>query len=905
MKRTVALILTAMILTGIAHAGTGDISLQYLGAFREKDVDWGSGALAYYPGGNGGVGSLWGYVPGGGGGMYEITIPDQSSWSTSVDPSSWPDTTIIAGPTNVASPYGLEYLPALPGQTNGKLYHSRPNGPHGYMDPDLTNLETGWSLANVDNRRLGGYLFEIPDSWRSHVGGKPLVTGDSWSDYGKGPDLYAYDPNPAPGETTLAAEKLLEYNSSHPYPGWESGDDWNGGAWVEVGTDSAVIFGGKKNIGGVGRLQFSFYDPNDFVSVLGGGNTYDPEPVKTLSVTNRSPFCSAIEGMAYDRANNLLYAAVRLEKLGEGYMVFEVVNDLATPHPGDANEDNVVDWEDYTILAGNYGEYGMAGFSDGGWSLGNFNEDDVVDEADLAIWEAEFGWVMPEPATAVLLVTGGWLVLRRRRNALAVLMVLLSTGLLASPAVAQETWDWATPMQYVAQDWAGGTQGSFSQFGDSISDTNAYFTPLRYSHSNVQPEDQVKLDWLQNWINPNSWNWKGSSWGNLSGTTVDWGLENMDSWLGTMNPQMCVIMWGTNDTWKGPSPTVYDDYLRFIVQKCKDNGTVPIVTTIPPRHEVDVMSYVNAAREVAESERVPLIDLYDEVITRRPHNPPTDTWDGADPMWSAYSGYEVPTLVARDGVHLSNWSGGRNNFDLVEGLNKNGYTLRNYLTLQKMYDIWEQVLSQPAPPPIQVGDVSIEPAYLGNGEFSFTLTVHGNDFQELPFGVSLEVTADAGTPIDTTESSVFAPWTDHAQVMILDDDSMLIEAGTGLGSEYETADLLYLVTSGDVSVTGNVARDGQNYPVNLDLALPLLGDVDLDGDVDASDLATLGMNWSPAGSDARWRSGDFHGDGNVDSVDLAMIGLHWNPGGTVPEPVSCVVLLSGSVLLLRSRRQSA
>lgn len=85
------------------------------------------------------------------------------------------------------------------------------------------------------------------------------------------------------------------------------------------------------------------------------------------------------------------------------------------------------------------------------------------------------------------------------------------------------------------------------------------------------------------------------------------------------------------------------------------------------------------------------------------------------------------------------------------------------------------------------------------------------------------------------------------------------------------------------------------------------GDCDLDGDIDANDLASLGLNWCPGCTDKTWAQGDFNGDGDVDSVDLAQLGLNWNPAGlSVPEPLSAGLLLTGGLGLgLRKKRPTA
>src|SRR5436309_1694194 len=80
------------------------------------------------------------------------------------------------------------------------------------------------------------------------------------------------------------------------------------------------------------------------------------------------------------------------------------------------------------------------------------------------------------------------------------------------------------------------------------------------------------------------------------------------------------------------------------------NGTVVILTTAPPRsgHLEKSKKFAESIRRVSKEKKVPLIDYHAEVLKRR-----ADDWDGALPQFKDVKGseYEVPTLIARDGVH--------------------------------------------------------------------------------------------------------------------------------------------------------------------------------------------------------------------------------------------------------------
>jgi hypothetical protein len=85
----------------------------------------------------------------------------------------------------------------------------------------------------------------------------------------------------------------------------------------------------------------------------------------------------------------------------------------------------------------------------------------------------------------------------------------------------------------------------------------------------------------------------------------------------------------------------------------------------------------------------------------------------------------------------------------------------------------------------------------------------------------------------------------------------------------------------------------------------LLGDASLDGQVDTTDLARLAANWKSM--DANWALADFNHDGVVDTTDLAILAANWKAGGPtksspVPEPVSLTVLVLGAAGILRRRK---
>lgn len=77
-----------------------------------------------------------------------------------------------------------------------------------------------------------------------------------------------------------------------------------------------------------------------------------------------------------------------------------------------------------------------------------------------------------------------------------------------------------------------------------------------------------------------------------------------------------------------------------------------------------------------------------------------------------------------------------------------------------------------------------------------------------------------------------------------------------------------------------------------------LGDSNLDGQVDITDLGNLATNWQAAGD---WLGGDFNFDGTVDITDLGLLASNWQQGVGSPlrpslnEALASMALGSGSV----------
>jgi lysophospholipase L1-like esterase len=201
------------------------------------------------------------------------------------------------------------------------------------------------------------------------------------------------------------------------------------------------------------------------------------------------------------------------------------------------------------------------------------------------------------------------------------------------------------------------------------------------------------LGLVKRYMREDCWDGKGPDYGNEGQLTIRWAHQNVDRWLKQLNPEVALLMFGTNDLGSLELPE-YDTKTRAVVQKCLDNGTILILSAIPPKHgQADqAAAFAEAVRKIARELKVPLTDYHAEILQRRP-----DDWDGATDQFRPYQGYDVPTPISRDGVHPSNPQKHANDYS-AEGLRNNGYVLRSHLALMAYAEVIEQALPRKPTP---------------------------------------------------------------------------------------------------------------------------------------------------------------------------------------------------------------
>lgn len=198
-----------------------------------------------------------------------------------------------------------------------------------------------------------GYLIPIPLSWRAANGimdfsvacGRGDGAGNATSP--KGPALFAMNPSISnPVGADIDAKALMYRVPGNEPPGWTPCDRWKGGAWIEEGIYTTVLFVGTKGTEpywyGTGtatidgqeladpwdqakghhcvnrRVEMQFFSPSVLSSVLVGD--VDPQsvvPYRTI-VLPQFHESSQVQGCAFDSISRRLYIVEKWPAVKDG-----------------------------------------------------------------------------------------------------------------------------------------------------------------------------------------------------------------------------------------------------------------------------------------------------------------------------------------------------------------------------------------------------------------------------------------------------------------------------------------------------------------------------------------------------------------------------------------------------------
>ena len=165
----------------------------------------------------------------------------------------------------------------------------------------------------------------------------------------------------------------------------------------------------------------------------------------------------------------------------------------------------------------------------------------------------------------------------------------------------------------------------------------------------------------------------------------------------------------------------------------------------------------------------------------------------------------------------------------------------------------------------------------------------------------------SGTWASNTKVTIYDP-NDSTQTLTL----RLCNVGFGTQAPNTWFNIVGL---GDQEATTDSTTDYQIWVTDV-TGIEVPGDCNLDGSINASDLALLASDWNVTTSSG-WSAGDFNEDGIVNSDDLALMAANWNygPDGSdltfaealsetsIPEPTTMTLLGLAGIALLRRKKQ--
>jgi lysophospholipase L1-like esterase len=281
-------------------------------------------------------------------------------------------------------------------------------------------------------------------------------------------------------------------------------------------------------------------------------------------------------------------------------------------------------------------------------------------------------------------------------SAIAVCLALMVCGLLApntrgaDDKTIGESWDYVPSMKKIAAGFKGKT-GVVLHIGDSITYSNPYGQWARYGKGRTN-EDKAILKWMHAGANDATDGWYlarvdrpgGRSDTACSGIRADQMLAGgkskmpaLKDMLGKYQPQMVVLMLGTNDASANRKLDAFTGDMTKAVDLVLGRGAICILSTIPPhpkRLEL-AASYNKALRDLAKKRGLPLIDFEAEILNRRPKD-----WNG--------------TLLGKGDVHPTSKSAGTGAADAPtpQNLRNSGYLLRCWLSVRKIAQVKKRVI---------------------------------------------------------------------------------------------------------------------------------------------------------------------------------------------------------------------
>jgi len=257
-----------------------------------------------------------------------------------------------------------------------------------------------------------------------------------------------------------------------------------------------------------------------------------------------------------------------------------------------------------------------------------------------------------------------------------------------------EKWDYVAPMKKVAARFKG-KEGVVMHVGASDTIANPYTTWARQGKGKT-PEDQAVLKWMHTDARDKTDGWwlcrmelvshraYTAESGLKSAMLFDGGqlgLPTLAKMLEDYKPRIVVLEVGIYEVEEKRPLADYRKNIARALDMVLEQGAIPIPTTEPPvKAQLETSkAYNETLRELARERGLPLIDLEQEILQRRPED-----WYG--------------TLMTR--MHLTAARAGVNpsSEPTVANLRESGFLLRGWLTVRKIGEVKRRVLDDKEQP---------------------------------------------------------------------------------------------------------------------------------------------------------------------------------------------------------------
>lgn len=265
--------------------------------------------------------------------------------------------------------------------------------------------------------------------------------------------------------------------------------------------------------------------------------------------------------------------------------------------------------------------------------------------------------------------------------------------------------------QFLRTNWlsrfsnSGFTAGNVAVFGNSITNTRAFWVPFAYNEPGVVPGTNAASYIIDK---DNTINCATSRY------TIDNGIQCLVPALDNLKPEVILCEYGTNDVNDGnigSFGTVYRRYIDTVLSR----GVIPIVSTVPPRgdnRELVTIQINDTIKSIAVEKKIVLVDFYQAFMDHTGNNPFTDQWMDAER------------------IHPS---GGCALTEMTQP--QCGYAIRNAVSWHAVNKVLRIIIDNGAPdyggtvdtiPPATITDLTAEPAIFA-GMIKLTWTAPGEN----------------------------------------------------------------------------------------------------------------------------------------------------------------------------------